>query len=90
MPPAFAAHHGLLDALSGVPGSLTIESLQERLTATRIDGVDFTAQPAASHQPAALWKDSQLLDSVLVNLCVCAAIIPELEAESSIWLLKGK
>jgi hypothetical protein len=54
VPPAFAVHHGLFNALSGVPGSLTIESLRERLTPNGVDGGDFTACPAALHQPAAL------------------------------------
>jgi hypothetical protein len=43
VPPAFAVYHGLIDALSGVPGSLTTESLRERLTCGKVDGEDFTA-----------------------------------------------
>jgi hypothetical protein len=42
VPPAFAARGGLKNALTGEPGSLTIESLQERLT-NLVDGVDFIA-----------------------------------------------
>ena len=86
--PAFAVHHGLIGALSGVPGSLTTESLRERLTYGRVDGGDFTAWPAASHHPAALWKDMQLLGSVQVTLDYVEGIIPEVEAESSLEQVK--
>jgi len=43
VPPAFAVHNGLIDALSGVPGSLTTESLRKRLTYGMVNGGDFTA-----------------------------------------------
>jgi hypothetical protein len=67
VPPAFAVHHGLIDALSGEPGSLTTESLRERLTFRRVDGGDFTAWPTALHHPAALWKAIQVISSVQVT-----------------------
>jgi hypothetical protein len=41
VPPAFAVNHGLLYALTGEPGSLTKESLRERLTPRGVDGEDF-------------------------------------------------
>jgi hypothetical protein len=41
VPPAFTVYHGLYIALTGEPGSLTTESLQERLTPRGVDGEDF-------------------------------------------------
>jgi hypothetical protein len=41
VPPAFTVYHGLYNALTGEPGSLTTESLRERLTPRGVDGEDF-------------------------------------------------
>ena len=82
VPPAFTVYHGLYDALTGGPGSLTIESLRERLTPRGVDGEDFAAWPAASHHPAALCKGKRLLGSVHVISDYMDGIILELDKES--------
>jgi len=83
VPPAFTVYHGLYNALTGEPGSLTTESLRERLTPRGVDGGDFAACPAASHQPAVLCKGKRLLGSVHVISDYVEGIIPELYRESS-------
>jgi hypothetical protein len=75
VPPAFAAYFGLYDALTGEPGSLTIKSLQERLTSA-VDGVDFIACFAASHHPAALCLLLQLLGSMRIFSNYVAGLYP--------------
>jgi hypothetical protein len=75
VPPAFAASCGLYLALTGEPGSLTIESLQERLTIA-VDGVDFIACSAASHHLAALCLVQRLLGSMQIFSKYVAGLYP--------------
>lgn len=80
VPPAFAIRLDRLKlALTGEPGSLTVTVVTPAETFRNTDlrpalrdGGDFIAWPAASHRPAALWKVTRILVSVLNGV-----IIPE-------------
>jgi len=82
VPPAFAAQSGLSNALTGIPGSLTIESLRERLTyCGRWSGfyrLICCLSPAGSSlsDVAITWLHADLFR-------LYGGIIPELQAEST-------